>query len=676
MILRCIDWKPLSLSACLLAAAWIAPAQSFDATNLQRPTTLDMPILFRAGDDLSWARPDLDDSKWMVVDPKRSLKDYFPNGPPADVAWYRLHIKVSPAQSGLALEEQNLASAFEIYLNGRRLLVNGRFAPYTAYTNGADIITQVPGQEIASGSLTLALRVHISKVDWRDSNPGLASGNLVLGEQSTLRDRFWREWLGDNTPGYLGFVLGLCLGFVALALFTAQRERTEYLWLFLSVILIGPPLMVLESLTAVHNLPLWVEAAGLCEVPLAKITIVGLGLAFLRIKVHLRIKVVIGAAVLLEAVGLGGGTLQWFGAPVLYALELPLLLILWIGFPIAFLLHFRRGDREAGILLIPWLLFSVDFLFGQVLVWTALIPSLRHTSTRIYLAVYDSHLGPFQLDFQGVVNCLWAISWGLILVWRTIRLSREQERLEGELEAARQVQQVILPEENYSVPGFSVETVYKPAQQVGGDFFQVLPTSDGGLLLVLGDVAGKGMPAAMLVAVLVGAVRTLARFTSEPAEILAELNVRLLGRTNGGFSTCLAALIHTDGGVKLANAGQLAPYLNGCEVETPGALPLGILPDQVYETCSFHLEPGSRLTFYSDGIVEAQNQQGELLGFELGRELAMRPAHEIAAAASDFGQHDDITVVTIERQPVPEGAARAIPATGHLPLAASLLKPA
>jgi serine phosphatase RsbU (regulator of sigma subunit) len=223
--------------------------------------------------------------------------------------------------------------------------------------------------------------------------------------------------------------------------------------------------------------------------------------------------------------------------------------------------------------------------------------------------------------------------------------------LEGELEAARQVQQVILPGEMDVVPGYSVETVYRPAQQVGGDFFQVWPTADGGLLLVLGDVSGKGLSAAMQVAVLVGSLRTLAQITSDPSAILAEMNTRLLGRTGGGFSTCLAVHLSSDGAGMLASAGHPAPYLNGRELELPGALPLGIAPFQSYESCRLILEPGSHITFYSDGVLEAQNARGELLGFERVRELSRLGAKEIADAASAFGQEDDITVVVIERGP-------------------------
>jgi sigma-B regulation protein RsbU (phosphoserine phosphatase) len=233
---------------------------------------------------------------------------------------------------------------------------------------------------------------------------------------------------------------------------------------------------------------------------------------------------------------------------------------------------------------------------------------------------------------------------------RTNRLSREGAELEGEMAAARQVQQVMLPEQIEAITGFTIESVYLPAKQVGGDFFQILAVPEGGMLVVVGDVAGKGLPAAMLVSVLVGAIRAAAEFTHAPAHLLANLNERLVGRASGGFSTALAAYIDPTGQVTIANAGHLSPYLDGAEVELPGALPLGIVSGATYDTISFQLEPGSRLTFYSDGVVEAQNAKGQLVGFERGQQLSTQPAATIVEAARLFGQSDDITVVAIARE--------------------------
>jgi hypothetical protein len=244
-------------------------------------------------------------------------------------------------------------------------------------------------------------------------------------------------------------------------------------------------------------------------------------------------------------------------------------------------------------------------------------------------------------------------------------MSRQQALLEGELAAAREVQQVILPEREEAVPGFKVESVYQPSRQVGGDFFQVLPTGEGGLLVVIGDVAGKGLPAAMLVSVLIGAIRGVAEYCKDPAELLTRLNERLIGRTQGGFSTALVARIEADGRVAIANAGHLSPYLDGQEVELHGALPLGVVEDVTYPIVQFQMAVGSRLTFYSDGVVEAQSRNGELFGFERGRAISVEPAAAIVRAAMEFGQEDDITVVTIERVAPDEdstkpGAARVL----------------
>jgi serine phosphatase RsbU (regulator of sigma subunit) len=252
-------------------------------------------------------------------------------------------------------------------------------------------------------------------------------------------------------------------------------------------------------------------------------------------------------------------------------------------------------------------------------------------------------------------------------VLRSIRIAQQQAFLETEIAAAREVQQIILPEQIDSVAGFAIESEYVPAQQVGGDFFQILPAPEGSLLVVIGDVAGKGLPAAMLVSVLVGAIRGVAEYTSDPAELLANLNERLVGRVAGSFSTAQAARIFPDGSVAMANAGHLPPYLDGREVQIPGALPLGVTAGTRYETVHFQLPRGSRLTFYSDGIIEAQNAKGELFGFERGREISTQPVAKIVEAAKLFGQQDDMTVIAITR----EAAATAREASQARELAAT-----
>jgi len=167
------------------------------------------------------------------------------------------------------------------------------------------------------------------------------------------------------------------------------------------------------------------------------------------------------------------------------------------------------------------------------------------------------------------------------------------------------------------------------------------------VLVVVGDVSGKGLRAAMLVSLIVGTLRTLAEQDLSPGELLQGMNRRLHKRMEGGFATCVCARITLDGKIVLANAGHLPPYLNGEELDVPTDLPLGIIPEIGYEERTYQARPGSRIVFLTDGIVEARNRKGELYGFEQTKVLARRPSEEIAKAAQRFGQADDITVISL-----------------------------
>jgi serine phosphatase RsbU (regulator of sigma subunit) len=229
------------------------------------------------------------------------------------------------------------------------------------------------------------------------------------------------------------------------------------------------------------------------------------------------------------------------------------------------------------------------------------------------------------------------------------RTARERAELAGEMQSAREIQQYLIPEKLPPTPGLAIRSVYQPSREVGGDFFQVLPDPrDGSTLIVVGDVAGKGLKAGMLAALIVGATRTAFKFTSNPGSILALLNERLQGR---GLVTCLAMRIDCNGSVELANAGQLPPYINGKELELEGAFPLGAMPDVSFPSQHFQLSAGESMLLVSDGVVEARNTQGELFGFERTRAISTESAQNIASAAQRFGQDDDITVLTLTLAP-------------------------
>ena len=637
-----------AVSGLLLFPPALLRAQTFDATTLRQPTELGVVWLVKTGDDPSFARPDLDDSQWTRVDTTHTLKEYFPAAHPS-VVWYRLHVKVAPNQTGLALEEYNLSSAFEIYVNGERVFESGNVSPYRPYAFAARIIRRIPDTMIATGSLVIAMRLYVSANEWVNSYPGYYPYNLLIGQETALSDHVWLKTIGDNLLGWFYQFAGLGLGIIALALFTAQRQQREYLWIFLLFLLVSLQ-APLQFYLLFHNLPAWSAYINGCFqiVNLAILTVMFLAFLRMPLKRWLQVMLVIsGAGILFGSWQTASGSGSSLGTLVSQAPELSVIAGI---IPVLLIVHWRRGNQEAGILLVPALVNSLAVYLGLGIFLVGMVPAMARTAFRFQQAVFNWTVGPLTINAAGLAGCLFVLSLAVILVLRSARIARQQARLESEVAAAREVQQIILPDQIGRVPGFSVETAYVPDQQVGGDFFQILPAPEDSLLLVIGDVAGKGLPAAMLVSVLVGAIRGVAEYTSEPAELLANLNQRLAGRAAGNLATALAARLFPDGSVELANAGHLPPYLDGREVETPGALPLGAKSGTRYETIRFQLPIGSRLTLYSDGIVEAKNLRGEMFGFERGREISRAPVAAIVEAAKRFGQQDDMTVIAVTRE--------------------------
>ena len=338
---------PLTFLALSLMPSALLRAQTYDATMLRRPTELSMTWVVKQGDDPAYARSDFDDSKWTVVDPNRSLKEYFPNARP-EVLWYRLHVKVAPNETGLALEEYNLSNAFEIYLNGERMFETGSVSPYHPYTFNARIVKRIPDSVIATGSLVIAMRVHDSASDWISSFPGFYPTNLIIGQEVALSDHVWLNTIGEHALGWFYQIAGLGLGIIAFASFTAQRRQREYLWIFLLflVVALGAPL---GFYLLFHNLPAWIafvsQGFGFAGVVLTTL----MYFAFLRLRLARWVQIIF----VLAALGVSGtdpywhlvGTAPRIGNLVSYAPEIGLAAAI---IPILLIVHWRRGNHEAG----------------------------------------------------------------------------------------------------------------------------------------------------------------------------------------------------------------------------------------------------------------------------------------------------------------------------------------
>ena len=148
----------------------------------------------------------------------------------------------------------------------------------------------------------------------------------------------------------------------------------------------------------------------------------------------------------------------------------------------------------------------------------------------------------------------------------------------------------------------------------------------------------------------IGALRTLAAEGLSPDELLTRLNRQIVDARNGGFITCLCLRVAADGAIRFANAGHVPPYLDGCEVGLESCLPLGIDPSAEYTETRVKLAPGDRLTLITDGVLEATAPATkELFGFERTAAISTQSAETIAQLAQQFGQEDDITVLTLSR---------------------------
>jgi hypothetical protein len=257
----------------------------------------------------------------------------------------------------------------------------------------------------------------------------------------------------------------------------------------------------------------------------------------------------------------------------------------------------------------------------------------------------------FAISLGTVATVVSLLIITVMLLIRFFQSQRQKEVWKLEIQQAQHVQQILIPNQLPEIAGLTIDSEYRPAREVGGDFFQVLPGDlPGSALIVVGDVTGKGMQAGMLVAVIVGALRAAALHSSDPVQMLHEVNVQLCERQHAS-ATCQILYIDPMGHATLANAGQLPPYLNGKEMEMEGALPLGTIPDAEHSVTTFTLHPGDSLILMSDGIVEAQDPRGNLFGFDRISELLQKrtTAADIATAAQNFGQEDDILVLQVRR---------------------------
>ena len=589
--------------------------------------SFDGPWRVHAGDDPQGASPTQDDSAWQQVELGSTESKNLSTA--EGVLWFRALIPWQniPANSALLIAPK--ATGCQIFVNGSKVSDCSRLPGPNYYTQRG-ILIHLTGASPGSPSL-LAIRLDQAGKT-RSGAVGLGKGDVLLGTSALLSDRrtaldaarFYRV-----LPEVLLCLAELLGGAVLLLAFAFDRGSREYLW-FAAFLWLDGSTSLMSCFDVVYPIvgPAWQRWLNEFGQIARYAPLIGFLAAFTKVRMNWALRayqviLLLVPEVLAAASFYGLGRYLPDFAYVLLAAQLPFV----AGSPVFLAMQWRRGSRDAALLLPSFLLANGFELLGL---------------TRL---VGRFHLGTrFSYDCDDLSMFFFLISIAPVMIARHRRITMEHARTNADLEAAREVQrQLVVPAAD--VPGFRVESAYAPAKQVGGDFFRVMP-EDGGLLVVVGDVSGKGLKAAMTVSAIMGSLHDYA--SSRPAEVLAHLNRVLHGRMDG-FVTCCAAHIAADGTMTVANAGNPAPYLNGEEMAVEPGLPLGILGEASYAETRYQIAPNDRLTFVSDGVVEATNPQGELYGFERTEAISNQPAKAIAEAATQFGQEDDITVLSVTR---------------------------
>ncbi len=648
------------------SAPSVVPSNSVEQVHLgDSVVPLVGPWKFHTGDNLAWAQPGFDDSSWSDMDmtPPTSRKHpgqtlplpgWTARGYPghSGYAWYRLTVEVQGSGRSLSLKMPNnvvgVDDAYQVFVNGAQIGELGRFngRSVTAY-NTLPRAFPLP-DNLTGGKIAIAIRLWMdSATPFNSPDAGGLHGPPMLGYAQDIAGRIRLDF--DDIAhlvgsGFLESLVLIMAMLMAGALYWLDPQEDAYFWLALVclVTLLGNSIVLLANFTTPMGQTEGVILSDVFATPIR----IGLWVMFwaywFRLPRLHRIHWIAWTLVALLAIGtallrppLYGQRIPVQAADVL----LPTLMVLKLGLGVLLAvvayLGFRRNRTEGGL--------------AAAAVMLAFAANFQHELRLIHIGIRTTVFG-FAVTLGTISTILSILIITIMLLTRFVRSQRLQEQWKLEIEQARSIQHVLIPEQLPSVKGLRIRSEYHPAREVGGDFFQILPLGDdGSAIIVVGDVTGKGLQAGMLVALIVGAIRTAIEQTTDPARILAIINDQMTERQHAS-ATCEILRISGNGAVTISHAGHLPPYLNGSEVQMEGALPLGMIAGVDFPTQSLQLQPGDELTLMSDGIAEAQDSRGQLFGFDRVHEMMSKraTAEEVAAAAQSFGQADDITVLQVQ----------------------------
>jgi len=604
---------------------------------------------FHPGNDLRWAQPSFDDRGWKVLNVGQDWDDQGYREE-ENQAWFRFTVVIPPNTPGLLMQMPSIHKNYQLFADGRKFGEVGGLppAPSTA-TMGAKRVFTLPMTPTSEPqSVTIALRLWQSP-DFLPSNRD-RFGVVLMGEPDLLLAEFERsksaDFLGNHGLDFTSSVIWTTIAIAGLIFFLLTR-RNLYLWIALH----GLAVVFLNVELQASRHFAWRLDADLAFVVCGDIlsgfcyTMFVAGVLELRKSRWIYLSIALAVAAELSTLLVSAHVPNaWAIAEALFAILMTASQSILLGL---LFLGGRKGITEAKVLFVP---FALHLAFNTLDNVGYTLPSLKIPFGPLLLRIENIVLltAPFQVTSRDLVETLMLFAYPAVMVFLFARISHEEQRLSTALKAAREIQNSLVPARRSEYGQLRAEIAYLAAEEVGGDFCQILPGQDGSVLAIVGDVAGKGLKAAMVGSIAVGALRSMAGESVTPAMLLTRLNDVMVRNQEHVFITCLCLEITPAGTITIANAGHLAPYLNGKEMACDSGLPLGLMVGFPYGQVQSTLPDRARVTLISDGVVEAQSKSRELFGFDRTLEISGQTAGEIAGAAQRFGQADDITVLTLD----------------------------
>lgn len=666
----------------LLILLFIAPlplcAQFVDASAAGAPASINGPWRFHSGDDPAWSSPSFDDSSWSLISADRPWNaQNSPSGAyakgPIGYAWYRIRIKLPDFPAPLALRIHGLNAAADVFIDGRPIGTVGHMHPHpealVSFGNG---VLPIP-DALKGRTVEISVRVW-SWYIYDFLGLGLREAPQIgsLDELNSLEKFRLLRTVASDTPAWILGLLALAVSFFSLALFLLRPRAVEYVWAFAYLLTLAAYSLVyaindVSGVSVLQNWRYgdWIESASIFATFFFIWSFLGLrrdrlfwsgvGLEFLYIGVvrhlpyfqnlaHRNCLIVISAAVatLIILVRLARSALQ--------------------------------GNIDARLLLGPVILTGI----------TMQVDRLRTLLGALQGRTYDPLIFcrfPFGIvEWRQVFLFLSLLAVGLILVLRFTRTAESEERLATEMEIARneqrlaaqeldlakQVQMRLLPQSPPAVPAVDCAGICLQARSVGGDYYDFLDLGKERFAVVVGDIAGKGMGAALLMANLQAALRSQsARLADSPEEALSVVNQLLFENTESHAYVTLFYAEYDSISRRLhyANCGHLPGLLfraTAIEKLEPANTVLGLFDGWEYSLSETAMNNGDMLVLYTDGVTEAVNDADQEFGearlieaVRKNRSLSARDlAEAVTAEVLGFArrtQHDDITMVVMKR---------------------------